>query len=130
MYEIIKSVINANGYNLTDILSKIDAMWIGGKLTDTQREELRTLAQNGATAQNEVDLLAKVQELERRVAALENAGTTEPTEPTVEPYQPGKWYYGGMKCLFEGDIYVCTAPKGVVCVWSPADYPTYWTREE
>lgn len=129
MYEIIKSVINAMGYNLSEILSKIDAMWISGKLTDSQREELRAMAQHGASAQNEVDLMAKVQELERRVAALENAGTDEPTEPTAEPYQPGKWYYAGDRCLWEGEIYVCIAPKGIVCVWSPADYPAYWSKE-
>lgn len=38
----------------------------------------------------------------------------------------GKWYYNGDKITFEGVKYKCIAPDGVVCMWSPKEYPVYW----
>ena len=32
----------------------------------------------------------------------------------------------GDKITFEGGKYKCIAPDGVVCVWSPKEYPVYW----
>ena len=59
--------------------------------------------------------------LEERVRSLEKA---------VVPgnYTPGTWYYRGDKVSFQGAVYTCTAPDGVVCVWSPAEYPVYWEK--
>lgn len=34
MYEIIKSVIQSGRYELTDMLTKIDTLWVQGSLTD------------------------------------------------------------------------------------------------
>lgn len=68
--------------------------------------------------------LAKLEELEQRVRALET-GSTEPGE-TYPDYVAGKWYYNGDKITFEGGKYKCIAPAGVVCVWSPTEYPPYW----
>lgn len=33
MYEIVKNVINAKNYELTDMLTKIDTLWVQGSLT-------------------------------------------------------------------------------------------------
>ena len=54
-----------------------------------------------------------------RVCALERR-----TQPPV--YTAGTWYYRGDLISFEGTIYTCIAPKDIVCVWSPAEFPVYW----
>lgn len=61
--------------------------------------------------------------LEDRVQALERAAV-------VPEYVPGKWYYRGDKVSADGINYTCVAPAGVVCVWSPTEYPDYWQKEE
>lgn len=44
MYDIIKNVITSGSYELTDILKKIDTIWLQGTLTEEQRTELIDLA--------------------------------------------------------------------------------------
>lgn len=39
-------------------------------------------------------------------------------------------YYNGDKVTFEGSKYICIAPDGVACTWSPTQYPTYWEKVE
>lgn len=133
MYNLIKNVITIGNYELSNLLKKIDTQWLQGNLTDDERNELVGLAQDKANMQNSLDLYKKLEELDKRVKALEEAkedDTTEvPEEGTVEDvadYEVGKWYYAGDKVSFEGKTYKCVAPEGVVCVWSPKDYPTYW----
>ena len=43
-----------------------------------------------------------------------------------DAYMPGTWYYRGDRVSLDGVMYTCVAPAGVVCVWSPAEYPAYW----
>ena len=123
MKNIFQTVISRGGYDLAGMLKNIDKYHVEGKLTEDDREELYALARAGAEPEGSADLMRKLQELEQRVAALENGGSTS---ETVEEYVAGKWYYNGNKCQFNGKIYECVAPDGVVCVWSPADYPAYW----
>lgn len=122
LYNAFKNVISKGGYDLTALLKKIDLYNIEGKITDDERTELYAIARGGAKPSDSVDILAKLTELEQRVKALEGKGTEE----TVAEYVAGKWYYAGDKCTFEGVAYVCTAPEGTVCVWSPKEYPAYW----
>lgn len=123
MYSIIKKVIDRGGYDLSGILTKVETLWAEGKLTDGEREELTAAARAEANAQHSVDVLKKLEELEQRVRALEGKSTE------AKPYVAGKWYYAGDACVFDGVTYTCTAPEGVTCVWSPADYPAYWTAQ-
>lgn len=58
-----------------------------------------------------------------RLEALERAAMPE-------EYEAGTWYYRGDKVVFEGGVYVCVAPAGQVCTWSPAEYAQYWKKEE
>ena len=125
MYNIIKTVLNSGGYDLTAILKKIDTLWVQGKLTNAEYEELNSLARGGAKPENSIDIFHKLEELEKRVIALESGESKEETEEYPE-YEIGKWYYKGDKVTFEGKNYVCIAPEGTVCVWSPKDYPAYW----
>ena len=131
MYEIIKNVIQSGRYELTDMLTKIDTLWVQSSLSDDERTELIALALEGADVSQSVDVLEKLADLDKRVAALERAGATDP-EPGEEypEYIPGKWYYKDDKCTYKGSKYICTAPAGVVCVWSPEEYPAYWQLVE
>lgn len=132
MYNIVKNVIVSKNYDLKDILNKIENMWVRGKLTEDQKEELMSLARNEASVDNSINVFHKLEELDRRVRALEeasaNAGDPEvPGEEEIIPaYVEGKYYYTGDKVTFEDQTYVCVAPKGATCVWSPKDYPAYW----
>lgn len=125
MKEIFKNVIESGAFNLTDILKKIDTHHISGKLTDDDRDELIVMARQRASAEHSTDVFAKLLELERRVTALES-GSVPTVSETPKEYVPGMWCYGGDKVMFKGEIRTCTAPEGVVCTWSPDEYPAYW----
>lgn len=125
MYDVIRDVINSQRYVLADMLHKIDTLWAQGDLDDEQRTELIALAQGNADTTQEMNVLEKLKELEQRVRALEESGGAELGEEYPD-YVAGKWYYNGDKITFEGGKYNCIAPDGVVCVWSPTEYPTYW----
>lgn len=130
MYKIIKDVLETGSFELSDMLTKIDAFWLKGKLNDTEKSELTKIAQSKAKAENSVDFMKKIEELEQRVKALEEnkvSGDEKPTEEYSE-FVVGKWYYAGDKITFESEKYECIAPEGVSCVWSPKDYPTYWNK--
>ena len=124
MYGIVLDVIAGGGYDLTDLHTKIEALWVQGRLTTEEKAELMERARDGASAQHSADLFAKLQELEARVKALEE-GTDKPAA-SVEDFVEGRWYYNGDKCNWNGTTYTCIAPAGQVCVWSPEAYPAYW----
>ena len=67
MYNVVKSVIESKDYDLAKIMNKIEALWVKGKLTDKQKEELQGMARISARAFNSVDVLAKLNELEMRI---------------------------------------------------------------
>lgn len=126
MQKVIEKVIESKNFELSDMLKKIDTLWVQGSIDEATRKILMDKARNNANTQNSLDILAKLEELDKRVKALENSQKpVEPEEP-IEEYIAGKWYYAGNKVMFEGKKYVCIAPEGVVCVWSPTEYPVYW----
>ena len=126
MQNIIEKVINSKNYELSDMLKKIDTLWVQGSIDEATRKILMDKARNNANTQNSLDILAKLEEIDRRLKVLENAEKpVEPEEP-IEEYVAGKWYYTGNKVMFEGSTYICIAPDGTVCVWSPSEYPSYW----
>lgn len=126
MKSIFEAVINRGGYDLSDLLQKIDSYHIEGKLSDTEREALYSKARGEAVAN--VDVMAKLMELEERVRKLESEEAPEQDE--YPEYVVGKWYYKGDKISYGGKNYVCSAPDGVVCTWNPDEYPAYWVGEE
>lgn len=138
MYNIIKIVIQTGAFELTNILKKIDTVWIESKITDEEKMELILLAQEKANPQHSMDLIKKVEELDKEVKAIkallasndEESEGEEVVEQYYEPFMDGRWYYKGDKITFEGKNYECIAPDGVVCVWSPSAYPTYWQEIE
>ena len=133
MYETIKNLIEKGGYELVDILKKINTVWLKSYITEEEMEELETLAREKANTDNSIDVLNKLKEIdlimkdhETRLAKLENQEGEEPTEPEYPAFIEGKWYYNGDLCSENGKNYTCIAPEGQVCVWSPSKYPTYW----
>ena len=129
MKTIFENVIARGDYDLAELLKKIDVYHIAGRLSDAERDELYEKARTGANPAESVDVLAKIAELERRVKALEerqDSGTGSTDVP--DEYVVGKWYYKDDKVMYDGKKYTCTAPDGVVCVWSPAEYPAYWAQ--
>jgi hypothetical protein len=125
MQKIIEKVIESKNFELSDMLKKIDTLWVQGNIDEPTRKSLSDKARNNANVQSSIDILTKLEELDKRLKALEEAGKEEPTE-SYEEYVPGKWYYTGNKVSFEGKNYECIAPEGVVCVWNPSEYPAYW----
>lgn len=75
---------------------------------------------NGEFVKNiEPEVIPEKLTIEERLAKLERT-------ITAEEFTPGKWYYRGDRVRYIDKIYVCIAPIGVVCVWSPDDYAVYW----
>ena len=131
MFKVIKSAIDSRDYELKDMLKKINVLWVQGRLNDEQKSELISKAQGNADYKNSIDILKKLEEIEKRVSALENSeGKIEEPETNeiYTEYIVGKWYYNGDIVAFENAVYICTAPEGQVCTWSPSEYPAYWQK--
>ena len=137
MYQIIKDVITSKRYELRDMLSKIDTIWVQGDLTDEQRDELVELArenadpaQSYAPLQDQIDqAFDQIKALSARVEKLE-AG--EVPEPAPEPEEWPEWvqptgahdcYNTGDKVTYNGKHYVSKLDGNV---WSPDAYPAGW----
>lgn len=127
MYNLAKKVIESKNFELSAFLKKIDVLWVQGSVTDSEKEELIALARKHADVQNSMDVFAKLEELDRRVKALEEERVNvEAPSEEVDEYVVGKWYYNGDKVTFEGSVYECIAPMSYPCTWSPSEYPAYW----
>lgn len=158
MYDIIKNVIESGRFELVDILKKIDTIWLQGDITEDEKNELVALAQERAKPENSyAPLQAQIDKLATELATvktqtqantsdilaikdkLAETGTVVP-EPEPEPseeypeYVPPTGahdaYYKDDKVTYNGKKYICIAPEGTACVWSPADYPAYWQLVE
>lgn len=142
MYNVIKNVINAKNYELSDILNKINTMWITGTLTDSQRTELLEEARTNATPENSyvgtqrqiADIWEKLKEQDKEIQSLKSMLSDTPEEPIPEEEYPEyinptgahDAYHAGDKVTYNGVRYICIAPEGVAVVWSPDVYPAYW----
>ena len=141
-YEDLRAQISSGDFKLQAMLDKLTRLYIEDMLTEEEYDDLMRFARDNANPDKEIEgntdvvkqLMLRVTEseqklkdLEARIVKLEDP-ESEPEEPTVtyEPYDPYKWYYKDMTCSFEGKNYICIAPEGFVCTWSPAGYPPYW----
>lgn len=139
MYSTIKGVIDSKRYELNDILTKIDTIWLQGGITDEEKTELVSLARKNAQPESTYAPLQEqiekafshITALAERVTALEQGGGEEP-EPGdewpeyVQPTGAHDAYYNGDKVTWNGKHYICIAPDGAACVWNPDAYPAYW----
>ena len=146
VYEDLRSQISSGDFKLQAMLDKLTRLYIDDMLTEEEYDNLMQFARDNANPdkdiEDNVDIIKqlmqhvtmseeKLKDLEARIAKLEDP-EAEPEKPTVtyEEYDPHKWYYKDMTCSFEGRNYICIAPEGVVCTWSPAGYPSYWKQVE
>lgn len=141
-YEPLRAQISSGDFKLQAMLDKLTRLYIEDMLTEDEYDVLMQLARDNASPDKEVEentdivkqLMLRVTEseqklkdLEARIVKLEDP-ETEPEEPVVtyEPYDPYRWYYKDMTCSLNGKNYICIAPEGFACAWSPVDYPPYW----
>lgn len=141
MYSIIKEVLIKGKYELVDVLSKINKLWIEGSLTEEERDELVNLARTNANPNNSytentqqiANLWEYYQQLDTRLSKLENSQDVEPTEPEEEwpeyrqPTGAHDAYKAGDKVTFQSKKYIC---KMNGCVWNPLTYPDAWELVE
>ena len=69
----LTNYINSGNYNYEDIAYKLDKMYIEDKLTESDRDELLSLAAEKAKDAKQIDIYAKLVDLEHRIVALETA---------------------------------------------------------
>ena len=73
MYEFIKDYIGKGDYKLEELEPKIKKMFILGDITEAEMDELLKLAADSVDNSAQVDMFAKLVDLEHRVEALETA---------------------------------------------------------
>lgn len=126
--ELFEQVIALKNYDLKALLANIDQYHIEGRLTDEERQELTQKARDGAA--QEYDYKGEIDALWAAVRALQQS-VSLPAEQDewpeyVQPTGAGTAYQVGDKVTFKGVYYICRLPH---CVWSPADYPIGWQKQ-
>ena len=128
---IFEQTIQRGGFDLAEMLERIDLYNVEAKLTDEERESLYALAREHAAPQYNYDaeieaIWSAIRELQQ---AQEEGGGAEPTDEWPEYVQPTgahDAYHVGDKVTFNGEHYVC---KLASCDWSPAVYPDGWKEQ-
>ena len=130
MKSIFESVIQNGQYDSTEMFRKIESAYISGKITEADRDDLMSQVQANPRIQydskTEIDLLwAKIHELEALVKQESNPTTTAP-QIWVQPTGAHDGYTKGSRVVFEGHTYESIYDG--INVWSPAVYPTGWSK--
>lgn len=141
MYDIIKTVITSKRYELSDLLKKIDTLWLQGDLTDGQKSELVELARENALPENSysvqkqldsiftnlAELAAQIKSNTDAITILQGGTITPPIEEEypeyVQPTGAHDAYNTGDKVTYNSKHYICQTDN---CVWTPDDYPVGW----
>lgn len=151
MYSIFKAVIEAGRYELSDMLTKIDTLWVQGSLSDDEKTELVELAKSKANPGNSYAPMQKqIDEAFTQIQALANTvktqgdlisaltetvegmgGTVTPPDPT-EPEEWPEWYkwngvgkcpwQKGSKCTHNGKRYISRVADNI---WEPGGLGVY-----
>lgn len=126
MKNIFKSVIESGSYDLTDILGKVDAFYIEGKLSKADKDELSALARKSPIAQ--YDYNTEIEKLWEAIRALQKGdkveGDTNTTTPNfVQPTGAHDAYVKGATVIYNGKTYKSVIDNNV---WSPDTYPNGW----
>lgn len=79
--ECFEIAIARGAYNAEEMANKIDALWIEGKLTEEERNTLTASAYDNANDAEQIDIMAKLAELEARIFALEHPVQEEVVYP-------------------------------------------------
>ncbi|MBQ9263746.1 MAG: hypothetical protein IJ189_05985 [Clostridia bacterium] len=137
MYATFGRIIRSGKYDLASLTARVNFYHANGQLTDDQRRDLLSLAQEQAAQAMTMDYKAEILALWERVHALENRMDQPPVqqEEAETPDTPDAWplftqptgvhnaYHAGDQVTFENKRYIC---RMAACVWSPAVYPSAW----
>ena len=136
--QIIENTIRRGGYDLSGMLQRIDTYHIEGSLTDTEREELITLARQNPEmeidAADEINRLwAAINEIREQLSAGVSTGGDTVSSGKVDDWHEVTGahdaYFNGMAMRWtDGEVYDCIAPEGVAVCWSPDIMPGYWRK--
>ena len=74
VFEIYKNVINSGDFVLSSMEEKIETVFAQDRINAEERVELLTLASEMAKPEKQVDIIAKLAELEARIAIIEGSG--------------------------------------------------------
>ena len=74
IHDIYQNAISLGRYNAADMESKIESMFASDRITAEQRVELLKLCDDHADDRYQLDIVAKLAELEERIARIESAG--------------------------------------------------------
>ena len=133
MYTIIEAVIISKNYELSDILKKIDTIWLQGGITDEEKTSLIAKAQENADGkqsylplQEQINkLFTIIDSISDRVTILEGgeAAITEEYPEFVQPSGKHDAYNKGDKITYNGKKYECVKNN---VMWSPDVNPKCW----
>ena len=135
MYNVIKSVISAGGYKLTDIQQKIKRFHIRGDLTEAEMDELLSLASVGVSPDAErpefltlIQTLAEeVNSLKERVLILEGGNSEEEEYPDWKPWDGiNKDYQYGAIVSHNGELW--ESVFNGQNVWEPGTSEHLWVK--
>lgn len=140
MFETVQTIINAGGYNLTDLSQRIKTLYAMGELTDDEMKQLLEQAQTNAKPDDSyaplADRVKAIDEwettVEERLSKLETGSSTKPEGPADEwpeykqPTGAHDAYHVGDKITYNGKHYTCLMDG---CVWTPDAYPQGWREE-
>lgn len=146
MYDSVSGVIEAGGYDLADLLHRIDVLYARGSLTEDESAELIDKARDEAdpsgayapladrvtelelwecSAQKDIsDALSSISSLDARVAALESGEPKPEPEPEPEPEDAyPAWHQptGAHDAYYTDDKMTYTDGKRYVCT-APEGY--------
>ena len=133
MYTIIESVISSRNYELSDILKKIDTIWLQGGISDEEKISLIAKAQENADGeqsylplQEQINkLFTIIDSISNRVTILEGgeAAIAEGYPEFVQPSGKHDAYNKGDKITYNNKKYECVKNN---VMWSPDVNPKCW----
>ena len=74
IFDIYKNAIQLGRYNAADMESKIESMYASDRINADERVELLRMCDENADDRYQLDIVAKLAELEERIAKIESAG--------------------------------------------------------
>lgn len=126
MKSIFENVIKKGEYDLDTIINKIDVLFIEGKITQKERDELLDLARHKPVAQ--YDVKEEIQKIWLAIKELQGGslGEDEIVLEWVQPTGAHNAYNKGDKMIYNGDVYESLINGNV---WSPVSYPAAWVKK-
>lgn len=150
MYKIYKRVLESKAFNLADITEKIEQRCAEGKITEAEREELLTLANQNASAENEKastdnqlkaifenlgEMALEIKALKAEVATLKGEKVEEETTEEYPVWE--RWngidkipYQKDSKCTHNGVKYISQVDDNFWEPGAPGVHENIWKKVE